>query len=254
MSHGFKKGDRVCAPNIGETLILSSISGYRYMPMAFLRTTEGFYAGECPLAHLQLASATDFLAGDIVIHDGGEAQVDRAKNGKLWVNDSRKVHIVDKYRVRRAPIDVGNWVRVPATGLVGMVTNKDPSDVRAFQVSGKAYHERELVRTIETPMALRPSDEGEPIASDFSIFNAQKTIDMQIEVLLQRKAALTVLSAQIDSHLRPHVSSVSPWFLDGATIYINVKRDIDLNEFTKSHGQFLESASPQFSYMFRFAE
>lgn len=166
MIQGFKKGDLVVHPNVPQVLRVSSISG----PFAFLLSAaEGFHVGEFPLAHLQLASefcpeARDFRAGDIVIHEGEEAHVDRAKNGKLWVNDRRKVHIVDKYRVRRAPIDVGNWVRVCATGLVGMVTSRDPSYVHAFKVSGSddAYHERELARTTEPapvgPMTVPPDD------------------------------------------------------------------------------------------------
>lgn len=118
MIQGFKKGDLVVHPNVPQVLRVSSISG----TFAILQSAaEGFHVGEFPLAHLQLVSdppqmfgteATNFQAGDIVLHEGEEARVDRAKNSKLWVEDSRKVHIVDKYQVRRAPIDVGNWVRV----------------------------------------------------------------------------------------------------------------------------------------------
>ena len=156
MTTGFKKDDRVVHPNVPQVLRISSISG----AFAILRTDdEGYSVGQFPLSELQLASGPKaaIRAGDIIVHEGREARVDRVNNCKLWVEDSRKVHIVDEYQVRRAPIDVGNWVRVCETGLVGMVTRRDPSYVRAFEVAGEAYHERELVRTTEPGIAARVS-------------------------------------------------------------------------------------------------
>lgn len=189
----------------------------------------------------------------------------------------------DYRRLQKAPIRVGDWIRTPNGYIV--VT---PESLRedGIQCSDNFYPMSDVTRIMRPQMKPIPLytmevDPGgflrdlrgfdrksaparsaelgrrihsilEDVVKDKSaLVDAHRMIADQIETLRERQSALGYMDGKIKLHLLAHMDS---WNLGDDTVYINIKRDIDLNEFTESYSNFLEAASEAFDYVVRFVD